>query len=113
MTPPSSHPSTLQAPPSSPGKILVSSLPSWVEVIQVERLVTTSSIVDGTTLQGVEVIDNGNKGDNTHVRKNEANWMENRGKLGPTWGGPNRVTEAYQNGSYKLQTMEVKEVSCT
>ncbi|GJR64066.1 reverse transcriptase domain-containing protein [Tanacetum coccineum] len=36
--------------------------------------------------------------------------VEDKGKLGPKWEGPYRVAEAYQNGSYKLQTMEDKEV---
>ncbi|GKE83351.1 hypothetical protein Tco_1553351 [Tanacetum coccineum] len=41
-------------------------------------------------------------------RRNEARRMENEGKLGPNWEGPYRVTEALENGSYKLQTMEDK-----
>ncbi|GKB77537.1 reverse transcriptase domain-containing protein [Tanacetum coccineum] len=40
----------------------------------------------------------------------EASMVEDQGKLGPKWDGPYRVTEAYQNGSYKLQTMEGKHV---
>ncbi|GJU46563.1 E3 ubiquitin protein ligase RFWD3-like protein, partial [Tanacetum coccineum] len=43
------------------------------ELIPVERLVATSSIVDGTTLQGVEVINNANNGDNTNGINNESN----------------------------------------
>ncbi|GJS73147.1 reverse transcriptase domain-containing protein [Tanacetum coccineum] len=39
-----------------------------------------------------------------------SNLVEDKGKLGPKWEGPYRVAEAYQNGSYKLQTMEDKEV---
>ncbi|GJW88660.1 reverse transcriptase domain-containing protein [Tanacetum coccineum] len=39
-------------------------------------------------------------------RRNEASRMENEGKLGPNWEGPYRVTKAFENGSYKLQTME-------
>ncbi|GJR82334.1 hypothetical protein Tco_0153119 [Tanacetum coccineum] len=45
--------------------------------------------------------------------KNEASRVEDQGKLGLKWEGPYRVTEAYQNGSYKLQTMEGKEVPRT
>ncbi|GKA95096.1 reverse transcriptase domain-containing protein, partial [Tanacetum coccineum] len=45
--------------------------------------------------------------------RNEASRVEDQGKLGPKWEGPYRVTEAYQNGSYKLQTMEGKEVPRT
>ncbi|GKA66210.1 reverse transcriptase domain-containing protein [Tanacetum coccineum] len=41
-------------------------------------------------------------------RRNEASRMENEGKLGPNWEGPYRVTEAFENGSTKLQTMEDK-----
>ncbi|GJT31186.1 reverse transcriptase domain-containing protein [Tanacetum coccineum] len=40
-------------------------------------------------------------------------WVEEEGKLRPKWEGPYRVTELYQNGSYKLQTMEDKEVEGT
>ncbi|GJX19653.1 hypothetical protein Tco_0222330 [Tanacetum coccineum] len=43
-------------------------------------------------------------------RKNEASRMENLGKLGQKWEGPYLVVEAYQNGSYKLQTMDDREV---
>ena len=46
-------------------------------------------------------------------RKNEASRVENQGKLGPNWEGPYRVMEAYDNGSYKLYTMEDKEVPRT
>ncbi|GJU44293.1 hypothetical protein Tco_1201559 [Tanacetum coccineum] len=46
-------------------------------------------------------------------RRNEASRMENEGKLGPNWEGPYRVTEAFENGSYKLQTMEDKVVPRT
>ncbi|GKB41771.1 reverse transcriptase domain-containing protein [Tanacetum coccineum] len=46
-------------------------------------------------------------------RRNETNHVENLGKLDLKWEGPYLVTEAYQNGSYKLQTMDDKEVSCT
>ncbi|GKD50664.1 hypothetical protein Tco_1279640 [Tanacetum coccineum] len=42
-------------------------------------------------------------------RKNEASWVENLGKLGSKWEGPYLVVEAYQNGSYKLRTMDVRE----
>ncbi|GJR16163.1 reverse transcriptase domain-containing protein [Tanacetum coccineum] len=45
--------------------------------------------------------------------KNEASRVEDQGKLGPKWEGPYRVTEAYQNDSYKLETMEDKEVPRT
>ncbi|GKB04823.1 reverse transcriptase domain-containing protein [Tanacetum coccineum] len=46
-------------------------------------------------------------------RRNEASRVEDQGKLGSKWEGPYRVTGAYQNGSYKLQTMEGKEVPKT
>ncbi|GJY56360.1 reverse transcriptase domain-containing protein [Tanacetum coccineum] len=46
-------------------------------------------------------------------RRNEASRMENEGKLGPNWEGPYRVTEAFENGSYKLQTKEDKVVPRT
>ncbi|GKC92688.1 reverse transcriptase domain-containing protein [Tanacetum coccineum] len=45
--------------------------------------------------------------------RNEASRVEDQGKLGPKWEGPYRVTKAYQNGSYKLQTMGGKEVPRT
>ncbi|GJV32382.1 reverse transcriptase domain-containing protein [Tanacetum coccineum] len=45
--------------------------------------------------------------------KNDASRVEDQGKLGPKWEGPYMVTEAYQNGFYKLQTMGEKEVSRT
>ncbi|GJY08050.1 hypothetical protein Tco_0375104 [Tanacetum coccineum] len=47
------------------------------------------------------------------LRRNEASRVEDQGKLGPKWEGPYRVVEAYENGSYKLQTLEGKEVSRT
>nr|GEU35206.1 gypsy retrotransposon integrase-like protein 1 [Tanacetum cinerariifolium] len=46
-------------------------------------------------------------------RMNEASKVEDQGKLGLKWKEPYRVTEAYQNGSYKLQTMRGKEVPQT
>ncbi|GJV30777.1 reverse transcriptase domain-containing protein [Tanacetum coccineum] len=46
-------------------------------------------------------------------QKNKASRVEDQGKLGPKWEGPYKVPEAYQNGSYKLQTMEDKEVPRT
>ncbi|GKC33971.1 reverse transcriptase domain-containing protein [Tanacetum coccineum] len=46
-------------------------------------------------------------------RKNAASRVENQGKLGPNWEGPYRVTEAYDNGSYKLVTMDDREVPRT
>nr|GFC98953.1 reverse transcriptase domain-containing protein [Tanacetum cinerariifolium] len=42
-------------------------------------------------------------------RRNEASRVEDQDKLGPKWEGPYRVTETYQNGSYKLKIMEGKE----
>nr|GEX13257.1 reverse transcriptase domain-containing protein [Tanacetum cinerariifolium] len=42
-------------------------------------------------------------------RRNEASRIEDQGKLGSKWEGPYRVVEAYENGSYKLQTLEDKE----
>ncbi|GJX96063.1 reverse transcriptase domain-containing protein [Tanacetum coccineum] len=53
------------------------------------------------------------KPDEYVFQRNEANRVEDQGKLGPKWEGPYRVTEAYQNGSYKLQTMGGKEVPRT
>ncbi|GJW09112.1 reverse transcriptase domain-containing protein [Tanacetum coccineum] len=44
-------------------------------------------------------------------RKNEASRVENLGKLGPKWEGPYLIVEAYHNGSYKLCTMDDREVS--
>ncbi|GJY99353.1 reverse transcriptase domain-containing protein [Tanacetum coccineum] len=46
-------------------------------------------------------------------RRNEASTVEDQGKLGPKWEGPYRVTKAYKNDSYNLQTMEGKEVPRT
>ncbi|GJY42015.1 reverse transcriptase domain-containing protein [Tanacetum coccineum] len=46
-------------------------------------------------------------------RRNEASRIENEEKLGPNWEGPYRVTEAFENSSYKLQTMEDKVVPRT
>ncbi|PWA89392.1 hypothetical protein CTI12_AA110840 [Artemisia annua] len=46
-------------------------------------------------------------------RKNEASRVEDLGKLGPNWEGPYRIIEAYQHGTYKLQTMEDVEVPRT
>ncbi|GJZ72543.1 hypothetical protein Tco_0636394 [Tanacetum coccineum] len=51
------------------------------------------------------------KPDEYVYQRNEASRVEDQGKLGPKWKGPYRVTEAYQNGSYKLQTMGGMEVS--
>ncbi|GJX44102.1 reverse transcriptase domain-containing protein [Tanacetum coccineum] len=45
--------------------------------------------------------------------RNEDSRVEDQGKLGLKWEGPYRVTEAYQNGSYKLRTMEGREVPRT
>ncbi|GJS51875.1 reverse transcriptase domain-containing protein [Tanacetum coccineum] len=44
-------------------------------------------------------------------QKNEASRVENLGKLGPKREGPYLVVEVYQNGSYKLCTMDDREVS--
>nr|GEY10910.1 hypothetical protein [Tanacetum cinerariifolium] len=46
-------------------------------------------------------------------RRNKASRVEDQGKLGPKWEGPYRVVEAYENGSYKLQTLEDKEIPLT
>nr|GEV14466.1 hypothetical protein [Tanacetum cinerariifolium] len=46
-------------------------------------------------------------------RRNKASRVEDQGKLGPKWEGPYRVVEAYENGSYKLQTLEDKEIPRT
>nr|GEW86546.1 reverse transcriptase domain-containing protein [Tanacetum cinerariifolium] len=53
------------------------------------------------------------KPDEYEFWRNEASRVKDQGKLGPKWEGPYRVTEAYQNGSYKFQTMERKEVPRT
>nr|GEV59191.1 protein NYNRIN-like [Tanacetum cinerariifolium] len=44
-------------------------------------------------------------------RRNEASRVENLGNLGPKWEGPYLVTESYQNGSYKLETMARREIA--
>ncbi|GJT60139.1 reverse transcriptase domain-containing protein [Tanacetum coccineum] len=46
-------------------------------------------------------------------RRNEASRVEDLGKLGPKWEGPYLVIEAYDNGSYKLQTMKGSKVPRT
>nr|GEV11131.1 reverse transcriptase domain-containing protein [Tanacetum cinerariifolium] len=47
-----------------------------------------------------------------HVyQKNEASRVENLGKLGPKWEGLYLIEKAYQNGSYKLRTMDDREVA--
>ncbi|GJZ63671.1 hypothetical protein Tco_0620092 [Tanacetum coccineum] len=43
-------------------------------------------------------------------QKNEASRVENLGKLGTKCEGPYLLVEAYQNGSYKLRTMNGREV---
>ncbi|GJW55330.1 hypothetical protein Tco_0099415 [Tanacetum coccineum] len=43
-------------------------------------------------------------------RRKEASRVEDRGKLGLGWEGPYKVMEAYQNGSYKSQTIKGREV---
>nr|GEV72907.1 hypothetical protein [Tanacetum cinerariifolium] len=53
------------------------------------------------------------KPDEYVFRRNEASRVEDQGKLGLKWERPYRVTKAYQNGSYKLQTMGGKEVPRT
>ncbi|GJV03155.1 reverse transcriptase domain-containing protein [Tanacetum coccineum] len=53
------------------------------------------------------------KPDEYVFQMNEASRVEDQGKLGLKWEGPYRVTEAYPYGSYKLQTMERKEVPRT
>ncbi|GJV24635.1 hypothetical protein Tco_1377330 [Tanacetum coccineum] len=45
--------------------------------------------------------------------KTKIEQVDDQGKLGPKWEGPYRVTEAYHNGSYKLQTIGGKEVPRT
>ncbi|GJT99348.1 reverse transcriptase domain-containing protein [Tanacetum coccineum] len=40
--------------------------------------------------------------------KTKMEQVEDQGKLGPKWEGPYSVMEAYENGSYKLQTLEDK-----
>ncbi|GJR65908.1 hypothetical protein Tco_0011973 [Tanacetum coccineum] len=42
----------------------------------------------------------------------EEKFLSNVG-VGPKWEGPYLVTEAYHNGSYKLQTMDDREVPRT
>ncbi|GKE28824.1 hypothetical protein Tco_1444208 [Tanacetum coccineum] len=46
-------------------------------------------------------------------KRNEAIRVENQGKLGPNWEGLYRVIEAYDNGLYKLCTMNDREVPYT
>ncbi|GJR18108.1 hypothetical protein Tco_0966635 [Tanacetum coccineum] len=46
-------------------------------------------------------------------RRNQASRVENQGKLGPNWEGPYWVIEAYNNGSYKICTMNDREVPRT
>ena len=46
-------------------------------------------------------------------RRNEASRVENQGMLGPNWEGAYRVVEAHHNGSYKLETMEGRNVPRT
>ncbi|GJV34520.1 reverse transcriptase domain-containing protein [Tanacetum coccineum] len=46
-------------------------------------------------------------------QRNEASRVENQGKLSSNWEGPYRVVEAYDNGSYKLCTMNDREVPHT
>nr|GEU41440.1 reverse transcriptase domain-containing protein [Tanacetum cinerariifolium] len=46
-------------------------------------------------------------------RRNKASRMKDQGKMGPKWEGPYMVVEAYENGSYKLQTLKDKEVPRT
>ena len=46
-------------------------------------------------------------------RRNETSRVENQRKVGPNWEGLYRVTEAYYNGSYKLETMDGQEVPRT
>ncbi|GKD97720.1 hypothetical protein Tco_1381617, partial [Tanacetum coccineum] len=41
--------------------------------------------------------------------RNKAGLVKNQGKLGPNWEGPYRVIGAYDNGSYKLCTMNDRE----
>nr|GEV59810.1 hypothetical protein [Tanacetum cinerariifolium] len=53
------------------------------------------------------------KPDEYIFRRNEAIRVDDQRKLGWKWEGPYRVTESYQNGSYKLQTMRGKEVPRT
>ncbi|GJT29188.1 reverse transcriptase domain-containing protein [Tanacetum coccineum] len=43
-------------------------------------------------------------------RKNEASRVENLGKIGPKREGPYLVVEVYQNDSYKVRTMDDREV---
>nr|GEW25090.1 protein NYNRIN-like [Tanacetum cinerariifolium] len=42
-------------------------------------------------------------------RRNKASRVEDQGKLGPKWERPYKVADAYENGSYKLQTLKDKE----
>nr|GEV79202.1 reverse transcriptase domain-containing protein [Tanacetum cinerariifolium] len=46
-------------------------------------------------------------------QRNKASGVEDQGKLGPKWEGLYKVVEAYENGSYKLQTLDDKEVHRT
>nr|GFB12074.1 reverse transcriptase domain-containing protein [Tanacetum cinerariifolium] len=42
--------------------------------------------------------------------RNKASRVENLGTLGLKWEGPYMIVEAYQNGSYKMRTMDDMEV---
>ncbi|XP_071728022.1 uncharacterized protein [Rutidosis leptorrhynchoides] len=47
------------------------------------------------------------------LRLNSINKVEYEGKMGPTWEGPYIISEAFGNGSYKLETTEGKQVPRT
>ncbi|XP_071740748.1 uncharacterized protein [Rutidosis leptorrhynchoides] len=44
------------------------------------------------------------------LRLNSTSKVEYEGKMGPTWEGPYIISEAFGNGSYKLETMEGKQI---
>ena len=47
------------------------------------------------------------------LRKNKASQAQPQGKLGPTWEGPYKFTEANRNGAYVLETMEGRQIPKT
>ncbi|XP_071708007.1 uncharacterized protein [Rutidosis leptorrhynchoides] len=44
------------------------------------------------------------------LRLNSTSKVEYEGKMGPTWEGPYVISEAFGNGSYKLETTEGKQI---
>ncbi|XP_071704547.1 uncharacterized protein [Rutidosis leptorrhynchoides] len=44
------------------------------------------------------------------LRLNSTSKVEYEGKMGPTWEGPYIISEAFGNGSYKLETTKGKQI---